>query len=200
MPSSPHPKDALVLQALSPDTPLPPKVQAHLASCPSCTAAQASLRAAADELLQGEAPVSPPEGVLAALRAEMTGPRRLERFANQVASLLDIEPAAARAFLGAVDSAEDWLTTSGISVRPVPSGPRLAQAVATLCRFEPGAGVEDHGHDAAEETLVLEGGFRDSLGREVWPGESLAMTPGTHHALTALPGVPCLCLIVAHLP
>jgi len=194
-----HPKEALVFHALTPEAPLDPEVRAHLDGCPSCARAAEQLRGAATWLLQGEPPVAAPERVLAALRAEMTGPHRLQRFAEQVAALLDIGAEAARALLARVDTAQDWLTAPGVSVLAVPSGPRVADAVATLCRFEPGAGVDDHPHEAREDTLVLEGGFRDSLGHEVWPGESLTMPAGSHHALTALPGVPCLCLVVAHL-
>jgi len=85
-------------------------------------------------------------------------------------------------------------------VLPAPTGPRAADALATLCRIQPGSGLEDHLHEAPEDTLVLEGGFRDSAGHELWPGEALTMPAGSHHALTALPGVPCLCLVLARLP
>ncbi len=196
---APHPKEALVQHALSPQLPLAPEVRAHLESCPSCDRAARELLGAASQLLRGESPAEAPDNVLAALRREMTGPRRLERFVGQVAAFLDIDADAARALLASVDTQEDWLNTPGISVRAVPTGPRAAQALATLCRIEPGSGLEDHGHDAPEDTLVLEGGFRDSSGREFWPGESLTMPAGSHHALTALPGVPCLCLVLARL-
>ncbi len=199
MAASPHPKDALVLHALRPDAPLPAEVRAHLETCSSCAAASARLLAASMELLSEEAPAPAPDRVLAAVRAEMTGPRRLERFVLKAAALLDIEESAARTLLSGVDNPEGWLATEGVSVRAVPTGPRLAQALATLCRIQPGAGLGMHGHAAPEETLVLEGGFGDSLGHEVWPGESLTMPAGSQHALTALPGLPCLCLVVAQL-
>jgi putative transcriptional regulator len=138
--------------------------------------------------------------VLAAVREAMTGPRRLERFVGRVATFLDIDEGAARALLAGVDTAEDWLTAEGISVRPAPTGPRAKEALATLCRIQPGAGLDDHEHEAPEDSLVLEGGFRDSEGHELWPGDALTMPAGSHHALTALPGVPCLCLVLARVP
>ncbi len=194
-----HPKEALVLHALTPQAPLAAEVRAHLDSCASCAQAAEELLGAASALLTGETPLEAPEGVLASLREEMTGPRRLERLAGQVASFLDIDVEAARALLARVDVAEDWLITPGIAVLAVPTGPRAAEALATLCRIEPGAGLDDHAHEAPEDTLVLQGGFRDTEGHELWPGDTLTMPAGSHHALTALPGVACLCLVVAHL-
>ncbi len=194
-----HPKEALVQHALAPQLPLPPEVRAHLEGCPSCARTAKELVGVASQLLQGERPVTAPDGVLAALRAEMTGPGRLLRFTAPVAAFLDIDVDAARSLLASVDAPEDWLSTPGVSVRAVPTGPRGAPALATLCRIAPGCGLDDHGHDAPEETLVLEGGFADSSGREFWPGESLTMPAGSHHAVWALPGVPCLCLVLARL-
>ena len=138
--------------------------------------------------------------MLAALRAAMTGPRRLDRFVGQVAAFLDIDAAAALALLARADTSEDWLSAGGISVLPAPTGPRAADALATLCRIQPGASLDDHAHEAPEDTLVLEGGFRDTAGHELWPGDALRMPAGSHHALTALPGLPCLCLVLARVP
>jgi putative transcriptional regulator len=195
-----HPKQALVLHALAPETPLPPEVSAHLETCASCAAVAKELLSAAALLLSAQAPQAVPDRVLAALRAEMTGPRRLERFVGQVARFLDIDEAAARTLLQSADSSEDWLTAEGISVLSAPTGPRAADALATLCRIQPGSGLDDHLHEAPEDTLVLEGGFSDTSGHELWPGDALTMPAGSHHALTALPGVPCLCLVLARIP
>jgi anti-sigma factor ChrR (cupin superfamily) len=195
-----HPKEALVLHALSPESPLSEEVRVHLLSCRSCAEAAKDFASAASLLLRTEAPAAAPDRVLLALREVMRGPRRLERFGGQVAAFLDIDAAAARTLLASADTSEDWLTAEGISVLPAPTGPRAADALATLCRIQPGSGLEDHLHEAPEDTLVLEGGFRDSAGHELWPGEALTMPAGSHHALTALPGVPCLCLVLARLP
>jgi anti-sigma factor ChrR (cupin superfamily) len=195
-----HPKEALVLHALNPEAPLPEAVRKHLLTCESCAGAARELYGAADLLLRTEAARAAPDSVLAAVREAMTGQRRLERFVGVVAGFLDIDDAMARTLLFSVDTADDWLTADGISVRPVPTGPRAADALATLCRIQPGSGLEDHLHEAPEDTLVLEGGFKDSAGHELWPGEALSMPAGSHHALTALPGVPCLCLVLARVP
>lgn len=200
MASSQHPKEALVLHALAPDSPLAPEVQAHLETCRACAAAAKDLRGAASLLLHAEAPVAAPDSVLRALRTAMTGPRRLERFVGQVAAFLDVAEAAARTVLAGADTSEDWLTAEGVSVHSVPTGPRAADALATLCRIQPGSGLDTHLHEAPEDTLVLEGGFRDTAGHELWPGDALTMPTGSQHALTALPGVPCLCLVLARIP
>jgi anti-sigma factor ChrR (cupin superfamily) len=196
----PHPKEALVLHALHPEAPLPEAVRTHLLTCESCAESARELAGAADLLLHAEAPAVAPDRVLANLREAMTGPRRLERFVGLVAGFLDIDEAQARSLLLSVDSQDDWLTADGFSVRPAPTGPRAADALATLCRIQPGSGLDDHQHEAPEDTLVLEGGFKDSAGHELWPGDALTMPAGSHHALTALPGLPCLCLVLARLP
>ncbi len=199
--ASPHPpKEALVLHALTPESPPSEEVRAHLETCPSCVAAAKEFSGAAALLLRAEAPGDAPQKVLVALRAAMTGPRRLDRFVDQVASFLDIDAARALALLARADTLEDWLTAEGISVLSAPTGPRAADALATLCRIQPGAGLDDHVHEAPEDTLVLEGGFRDTAGHELWPGDALSMPAGSHHALRALPGVPCLCLVLARVP
>ena len=200
MASSRHPKEALVLHALSPASPLAPEVQQHLETCRACAASAKDLLSAASLLLRAEALVAAPETVLAALRAAMTGPRRLERFVSQVAAFLDIDEASARALLARADTTEDWLTAEGVSVLSAPTGPRTQDALATLCRIQPGSGLDSHRHEAPEDTLVLEGGFRDTAGHELWPGDALTMPAGSEHALTALPGLPCLCLVLARLP
>jgi anti-sigma factor ChrR (cupin superfamily) len=197
----PHPpKEALVLHALAPQTPLAPAVRTHLETCRSCAAALKDFLGAASLLLRAELPLAAPERVLVALREEMRGPRRLERFVGQVALFLDIDEDAARALLARADTSDDWLTAEGVSVLPAPTGPRAADALATLCRIQPGSGLDEHLHEAPEDTLVLEGGFRDSVGHELWPGDALTMPAGTSHALTALPGLPCLCLVLARVP
>jgi anti-sigma factor ChrR (cupin superfamily) len=200
MAPSRHPKEALVLHALAPDVPLPPEVRAHLETCRSCAASAEELLGAAALLLSAEPPVAAPDKVLLALRSAMTGPRRLERFVGQVAEFLDVDEAAARALLARADTAEDWLTAQGVSVLSAPTGPLAQDALATLCRIQPGSGLDNHVHEAPEDTLVLEGGFCDTVGHELWPGDTLRMPAGSQHALTALPGLPCLCLVLARLP
>jgi putative transcriptional regulator len=194
-----HPQEALVLHALAPESPLLPEVSAHLETCASCAAAAKELLGAAALLLSGEAPQTAPDRVLAALRAEMTGPRRLERFVGQVAGFLDIDEVVARTFLEGADASQDWLSAEGVSVLSAPAGPRTADALATLCRIQPGSGLEEHLHEAPEDTLVLQGGFSDNVGHELWPGDGLTMPAGSRHALTALPGVPCMCLVLARI-
>lgn len=194
-----HPRDTLVRHALDPASALPPEVRAHLDGCPDCAGELEAMRAATGRLLQIHPVAVAPDRVLRAVREAMTGPRRLDRFLSTVANLLDIDEAAARTLLGQADGEDGWLTAGGVAVRPAPTGPRASDALATLCRIQAGAGLDDHLHDGPEDMLVLEGGFRDTDGHELWPGEQLTMPPGSHHALVALPGVPCLCVVLARI-
>jgi putative transcriptional regulator len=44
--------------------------------------------------------------------------------------------------------------------------------------------------------LVLEGGYRDSTGVEVWRGEVQDMAGGTEHDFVAFEGIGCVCASV----
>ena len=73
------------------------------------------------------------------------------------------------------------------------AGPRAQNALASLVRLPPGVTLSEHEHVGREQLLVLEGGFADSAGHVVWPGETLEMAVGTSHSMWGLPGPACVC-------
>ncbi|MGO8970865.1 MAG: cupin domain-containing protein [Myxococcaceae bacterium] len=125
----------------------------------------------------------------------VSGPQRLDRFCDALARFFDVGEAAARALLARVDVAEEWMEgpDAGISVLPVEAGPRAQAALASLVRLPAGVTLSEHPHVGREQLFVLEGGFADSVGHVVWPGETLEMAAGTVHSMWGLPGPACVC-------
>lgn len=137
---------------------------------------------------------TPPE-VLRTVGGMLLGPRRLDRYTNSLARFFDLTEAQARELLARIDVSEEWMEgpDTGISVLPVAAGPAAQTALASLVRLPPGVTLSEHEHVGREQLFVLEGGFGDSLGHVLWPGETLEMAIGTRHAMWGLPGPPCVC-------
>ena len=133
--------------------------------------------------------------IVQTLRESPTGPRRLDRFVAAVAQFFDIAEGDARALLQRIDTAEEWMEGPdvGITVMPVMAGERVNSALASFVRLPPGVTLGTHVHIGREHLLVLEGGFADSAGHVVWPGETLEMPAGSEHAMWGLPGPACVC-------
>jgi putative transcriptional regulator len=136
-----------------------------------------------------------PAAVLRTVRGLLASPRRLDGYANTLSRFFDFGETEARALLARIDVAEEWMEGPdvGISVLPVAAGPRVQTALASLVRLPTGVTLSEHEHVGREELLVLEGGFADSLGHVVWPGETLEMAVGTSHSMWGLPGPACVC-------
>jgi hypothetical protein len=136
-----------------------------------------------------------PQQMLRKVRGLLFGSRRLDRYINSLARFFDLSEAQARELLARIDVPEEWMEgpDTGISVLPVASGPAAQTALASLVRLPPGVTLSEHEHVGREQLFVLEGGFADSLGHVLWPGETLEMAAGTRHAMWGLPGPACVC-------
>ncbi len=133
--------------------------------------------------------------VLRTVPGPATGPRRLDRFCDALARFFDVEEGQARELLARIDVPEAWMEgpDKGITVLPVEAGPGARQALASLVRLPAGVALSAHPHIGREQLFVLEGGFADSEGHVVWPGETLEMAAGTEHSMWGLPGPACVC-------
>lgn len=94
-----------------------------------------------------------------------------------------------------------WQPTryDGIAVHFYQSDAQTKRVLA-LIRMEPGCGYPPHKHRAAEEVLVLRGGYRDELG-EYRAGQVVRYEGGTEHGPTATgepDDGPCVLLALAH--
>ncbi|WP_082207115.1 cupin domain-containing protein [Corallococcus macrosporus] len=178
------------------EAPAQASVEQHLAACARC-------RAMADRLVSTHAALAslvvPPPAVLARLMDQMEGPGRLARFADQVAAFFDLPRERALALLESVSDPAAWMPgpVEGSELMPVEPGPAREGTMAAILRLQPGVRYPRHTHHGREWNLVLEGGFREDDGHEVWPGEALEKTDGSAHGFTALPeGPACLCASV----
>lgn len=149
----------------------------------------------------GEVPFAPPS-MLGRLTEQLSGPERLFHLAADVASLFDVSLEVAQRLLGEAVRGEgfDEGMAPGVLIKPVEAGPAREGAFTALVKVEPGATYPWHAHGGEEKVLVLEGGYRDSAGAEVWRGELDVRAAGTEHAFTALEGPACLCAAVSYPP
>jgi hypothetical protein len=166
-------------------------LEEHLASCPGCSEEASGLERLASAL---PPPPALRERVLVATR---TG-RPLPSFAGALARLFDWPVDKAREVLVAAEGESHWRPgfVPGNRLRPLAPGPAHAGALAMLLHTDPGVVLPDHRHGGAERTFVLQGGYRDSAGVEVWAGEYQEMTGGSHHAIHVLPGEPCVAAVL----
>jgi anti-sigma factor ChrR (cupin superfamily) len=172
----------------------------HVRACGACRDAGKKLGVAIDALEGGTvgraaetAPAGGLEKVLARARAG-----RLGYFTAQVAALFDLSTEAAAALLARAERNEGWEEGPGpgVLVMPVNAGPKVPEALTALVKLTAGATFPLHPHSGPERVLVLEGGYRDSGGVEVWRGEVQAMPPGSEHGFVAFDGIGCVCASV----
>ncbi len=170
---------------------------AHVRGCADCRAAQDKLGSVLDML--HDAPPSPiPSGAAERLLARAKAGGRLTHFVDQVSRLFDLSTADADALLRRAQGNEGWEEGPGpgVEVMVVNAGARVVDSITALVRVAPGATFPWHPHLGPETVLVLEGGFRDSQGIEVWRGEVQQMPGETEHDFKAFEGVGCLCAAV----
>lgn len=166
----------------------------HLAGCERCRAEVARLAPGVEGLAGLVAPVEPPPGVLSRVMAEMEGPGRFARFAEKVAAFFDLTREKTLAVLESLSDPDAWLQgpVEGIQLMPVEAGPAKSGMMAAFVRLSPGVRFPRHTHHGHEWNLVLEGGFREDSGNEVWPGELLEKASGSAHDFVAIEGPACI--------
>ena len=172
----------------------------HVRACQDCLGAAPKLGVAVDALeggTVGRVPEAPPAGgverVLARARSG-----RLSYFLAQVAALFDLSTEDAAALLSRAERNEGWEEgpAPGVLLMTVNAGPKVPEALTALVKLTGGATFPRHPHFGPERVLVLEGGYRDSTGVEVWRGEVQDMVPGTEHDFVAFDGIGCVCASV----
>lgn len=172
----------------------------HVRGCAVCQAAGAKLGVAIDALQGGtlaRVPEAWPPGGLEKVLARARG-GRLTYFTAQVAALFDLSTEAAAALLARAERDEGWEEgpAPGVLLMTVNAGPKVPEALTALVKLSAGATFPLHPHFGPERVIVLEGGYRDSSGLEVWRGEVQDMAPGTDHDFVAFDGIGCVCASV----
>ena len=174
-------------------------VEAHLAGCEACRGAARTLQDAVGLAAVG---LGSPSGGREQLLQALEGGRRFEQFVPQVAGLFDLSEDAARTLLAQIDDAQAWSEgpAPGCTLIPVMPGPNCRGQIVSLLKLEPAATFPEHSHGDEEQVLVLEGGYLDSTGIEVWRGELDVRARGTSHSFVALEGPACICATVSSFP
>jgi putative transcriptional regulator len=143
-------------------------------------------------------PSPPPAALRARLAASFVRGGRYGAYADRIARLFDIELDTAAALLAKLDSPDKWKPwLDGVQMMPVKPGPKYAGAIAAFGRLRPGARFPHHEHVGDETTVVLDGGFRNEDGSEVWRGEELWRPAGTEHEFVVLEGVECIAAVIS---
>lgn len=175
------------------------RLEEQLAKSPTLRAELESLESTVAAL--GDAPFTAPS-LLGRLTHHLAGPERLFHLAADVASLFDVSLEVAQRLLAEAVRGEGFEEglAPGVLVKPVEAGASRLGAFTALVKVEPGSTYPWHAHGGEEKVLVLEGGYRDSAGAEVWRGELDVREAGTEHSFTALEGPPCICAAVSYPP
>lgn len=172
----------------------------HVRGCAACQGAAPKLGVAIDALegaTVGRVPAAPPQGGVDRL-LERARKGRLSFFVAQVAELFDLSTEAAAELLARAERNEGWEEgpAPGVLIMTVNAGPKLPEAMTALVKLSSGAKFPLHPHFGPEKVMVLEGGYRDSTGVEVWRGEVQDMAQGTEHDFVAFDGIGCVCASV----
>lgn len=149
--------------------------------------------------VSGLTPVSPPAALFERIAQETATQPRFDRFAQSVASLLDLEIDQAKYLLGRLGDAAAWQPGffRGMELQHAEGGPRVRDAVTGFVRLTEGSVFPEHHHLGDERILVLQGRCQD--GDEVHgPGDVIEMAAGTSHSFRVCPGPDFVYLAVVH--
>jgi putative transcriptional regulator len=171
------------------------RARAHLSGCEACRRAYQQVTEGLAAPTQKNAAAG---GVSERLLELARASRRMLVFADRVAKMFGIDPPEAEALLNRAYEAHHWkpFLGPGVSVLPVAGRGEWAPHQCGLLKLEPGTPFPEHPHAFGEHVLVLQGGFREDSGDELWRGETAFNGPGTRHALRALQGEACVAAVV----
>jgi putative transcriptional regulator len=145
-------------------------------------------------------PPGPPDAGLRARTMESASRGgRYGRFADRVARLFDLPIARAVELLERIEDPGVFVPfmTPGVAMFPVKPGAAYAGAVGAIGLLTPGTVFPHHDHVGDEVTLVLDGGFRDQDGREIWRGEELFKPAGSDHEFLVIGDRACVAAVLA---
>lgn len=163
----------------------------HLRECLRCAREVRETEAAMALVAWAEPPAAPPSGgrerLLEAIGGELQAGRYLVH-ASAFAKFFEVSVERARALLQKASGQAAWAAgpIPGMELFHLLPGARFATADAGLVRFAPGVEFPTHRHLGEERTLIFEGGFRMSDGKELRAGEELVMPADSSHAYRVL--------------
>jgi len=145
--------------------------------------------AAATALVEGLAHAPIAEGARPRLLAALRHEGRFERFAAELAAMIDLPLEGARALLDAVWT-DPWEPgpAPGARTRWVGGGPAVQGCIRGFLTLPAGSPFPEHEHLGHEQVLVLQGHIVEGDGRVFGPGSLAEMPAGSRHAFHALAG------------
>jgi putative transcriptional regulator len=173
------------------------RARAHLQSCEACQKGEQMFGRLWGAVAGYLSPVSPPSNAREKLLERVRQDDRLSHFLPELSELFDLTQAQTEALIRDARDPNKWQEgpAPGVELLPVNTGPRARgiDRISVLVKLEPGATLPQHTHAGTERVLVIQGGYKDSGGREVWRGEVHRMEPASTHHFTAVGNEPCIC-------
>lgn len=150
----------------------------------------------------GDLASTPPSAHARARMLDAARPEdRLARYAEPMAALLGMDPAAALAHIARIDDPSAWFEfLPGISLLPVRGGERAKGSLSGFVRVRAGVEFPEHEHLGEEAVMIMQGYYADSVTGAVFgPGETPRQQVDTRHAFRVLADGPDLLgLVVAY--
>ena len=182
------------------DAPSLARARAHVDGCEACRKGEQMFGrlwgALANHLSK-----TPPSDARSKLMERVRNDDRLAHFIPELAELFDLTEAEAKQLIVDARNPSRWIEgpAPGVELLPVNTGKNATgmDRISVLVKLEPGATLPQHTHAGTERVLVIQGGYHDSGGREVWRGEVHRMEVGSTHSFTAVGTEPCICASLA---
>lgn len=178
-------------------------VASHLALCQSCRRAVRAAEEVGGHLLEGEATDDLSDEVFertmdridAAANDAVRAP-----IAHGLSTVSDATiPAPLQRFVTSSLNAIQWKSVApGVKRHVLDLGPNATSSLYML-NIAPGKAVPEHGHGGTEVTLILQGAYRDILGR-FGPGDVADLDEHVEHQPIVEAGEACICLVATEAP
>lgn len=154
-----------------------------------------------DRLLTSVEAISMKGSGLARLLEAATFEGRLERYSEQLSSMLDVSESKALELLSGVDNHLQWQAEPGLTGMDavwVEGGPAVRNCIRGFVRLKASHSFPEHAHLGQETTLVLQGRLKLDDGRVFGPGDVYVAEADAVHSLEALEGPDLLYFVVVH--
>ena len=196
-----HPSEEMLLGYASGSLsePLALLVATHLALCPDCRQAVTAYEELGGDEIDEQPPAALDSDSLMKVLERLDQPVfEIPRAHGVTADSGDLRlPRPLRDYVGGSLEELKWRQTGGVAEASfLTDKPGFR---TRLMRIRENTAIPEHTHRGSEYTLVLTGGFSDSLGHYVRGDVALA-DPSVQHQPVADPGEDCLCLAVTDAP
>jgi putative transcriptional regulator len=193
-----HPDDATLLSYAggSLDEVFTTLIAAHLASCPACRRRVRALEAVGASLLERDTNTVLSPGATARLMQRLD--RENTPVAQDAPAAATTDSVLARLIGGSLDDIRWKRVAPGVATHRLPVSPG-SKGSLLLLKIASGKKVPEHGHGGMEMTLILEGSYRDELGR-FGPGDVADLDEHVEHQPVVDSHIPCICLVATEQP